>query len=835
MVFWSRGGMGTDGPGPARIKLLALATTALSGLLLVLPTGSGAFAQVGTATAPLAGVPFAISPQPLHAALLQFTSATGIDLVFDSAIPAEARSPGASGNLAPVQALDQILAGTGYTARFNGPRAATLVAAPVAPAVAALPEGAVLLPEMNVQATAWRAWQPVQGYVAPITTTGTKTDTPLIETPQSVGVVTRDQMDDQASLNVSQALRYTAGVLPEVRPTSRYDSVFVRGFGGQGTGAAYVNFLDGLRQQRGISYAIPTVDPWLLERIEVLRGPASVLYGQTGSGGIVNLVSRRPTDEPVHEVRLEAGTDALLQAAFDFSGPLTEDKTFTYRLTGIGRIAQTQYDYNEEQRIAIAPALTWKPDADTSLTILGNYQYEPQGGFYNFAPASGTVLPNRFGRLPNSFFSGDPAYNLFQRRQASIGYQFEHRLDDTWTLRQNFRYQHIDSEFKAVSGRALSTNERTLSRSIVHAIEHADTFALDNQAQASFTTGAVEHTALFGVDWARSSGKRRLGNGTTGVGSLDLWAPTYYQNFTEPAMATTSQIQDQLGFYAQDQIAWDRLRLTFGLRHDFASSETVTRANSSHTSQVDDATTWRAGLLYLFDNGIAPYVNYATSFLPNAGTASPARGGAPFDPTTGQQYEAGVKFQPNGMNSYLQAAIFQIKQQDVLTADPVNTLYSVQTGEIRSRGVELEGRASLNDNLDLIAAYAYTDAEVTQSNTANVTGKSVPQVPKHSASAWANYSFRDGPLSGLSLGGGVRYIGSTPGDETNSFRVPSFTLYDAAIRYDLGALREDLKGMEVTLNGTNLADKEYVASCSTSAACYFGNGRVVLAGLRYKW
>jgi len=693
----------------------------------------------------------------------------------------------------------------------------------------------LLLPQINVQATAWRAWEPVEGYVAPVTTTGTKTDTPLIETPQSVGVVTRDQIDDQAATTVSQALRYTAGVLPEVRPTGRYDSVFVRGFGGQGAGAAYVNFLDGLRQQRGISYAVPTVDPWLLERIEVLRGPASVLYGQTGSGGIVNLVSRRPTAVPVHEIRLEAGTDGLLQTAFDFGGPVTEDGTFLYRLTGIGRIAQTQYDYNEEQRIAVAPALTWKPSDDTTLTVLGNYQYEPEGGFYNFAPAVGTVLPNRFGRLPSSFFSGDPNYNLFQRRQASIGYQFEHRFDDTWTVRQNFRYQHIDAEFQAVSGRALMANQRTLSRSIVHAIEHADTLALDNQAQASFSTGGLDHTLLLGVDWARSSAKRRLGNGTAGVSALDIFAPVYFQNFAEPALATTGQIQDQLGFYAQDQVALGKLRLTLGLRQDFASSETNTRATGRNASQEDSAFTWRAGALYLFDNGLAPYASYSTSFLPNAGTTSPARGGNPFDPTTGEQYEAGLKFQPNGSNSYIQAALFHITQQDVLTPDPAATAFSIQTGEIRSRGFELEGRASLSDNLSLIAAYAYTDAEVTSSTVAGVTGKRVPQVPEHSGSAWADYRFRDGPLSGLGLGAGIRYVGATQGNDTNSFRVPAFTLYDAAVRYDLGALREDLKGAEVTLNVSNLFDKDYVSSCSSTDACYFGNRRVVLAGLRLKW
>jgi len=705
-----------------------------------------------------------------------------------------------------------------------------------APALAQTPDPApvITLPDVEVQATAWRSWQHVEGYVAPLTTTGTKTDTPLIETPQSVGVVTRDQMDDQGARTVSDSLRYTAGVLPEVRPTARYDSVYVRGFGGQGASAAYVNFLDGLRQQRGISYAIPNTDPWLLERIEVLRGPASVLYGQTGSGGIVNLVSRRPTATPTGEVRLEAGNDGLRQAAFDTSGPLTEDGTLLYRLTGIARQADSQYDFTEEKRIAIAPALTWRPDADTTLTLLGNYQYEPEGGFYNFVPGTGTVFSSPYGRLHSNFFGGDPNWDRFERRTASIGYQLEHRIDETWTVRQNFRYQHIDSDFRAISGRTV-INGRTLVRAAAQSIEHVDTFALDNQAQASFVTGGLRHTLLTGLDWNRGSAKRRLGNATSSSLNLNLFNPVYNVAIPSLNLAMTTQIQDQLGVYTQDQIAYGRWRLTAGIRQDWATSETVTRSTSAHVSQTDSAFTGRVGALYLFDNGLAPFVSYATSFLPNSGTMSPARGGNTFDPTTGEMVEAGVKYQAEGLRSFVQLGVFQITQQDVLTTDPSDSLYNVQTGEIRSRGVELEARASLTEELDLIAAYSYTDAEITRSNTPGVSGNQAPQVPKHAASGWANYTFRDGAMNGLGLGAGVRFIGATQGDEANSFRVDSTTLVDAAIRYDLGALGDTMKGFEATLNANNLFDKKYIASCSNQTNCWFGNRRSVVAGLRYRW
>ena len=282
-------------------------------------------------------------------------------------------------------------------------------------------------------------------------------------------------------------------------------------------------------------------------------------------------------------------------------------------------------------------------------------------------------------------------------------------------------------------------------------------------------------------------------------------------------------------------MVWDRWHLTVGVRNDWATSETYTRTYSTRSSQDDSKFTWRAGLLYLFDNGFAPYVNYSTSFLPNSGTYAPSRGGSSFDPTTGEQYEAGVKYQPPGMNSFVQVAAYHIKQKNVLTQDPINTNYSIQTGEIRSQGVEVEGRASLTSNIDLIGTYSYIDAEVTRSTTANVQGKRPQQVPEHIASAWANYRFNDGFLRGLSLGAGVRYVGSTYGDETNSFKVSDFTLFDAAVRYDVGERFPQAKGLELTLNANNIADKAYVSSCSSSNACYFGDRLLVIAGARVRW
>jgi len=715
-------------------------------------------------------------------------------------------------------------------------------APPAAAAPAAGEDVAVSVPEVDVQATAWRAWEHTPGYVAPVTTTGSKTDTPLIEAPQSLGVVTRDQIDDQAAQSVSGALRYTAGVLPEVRPSARYDSVFVRGFGGQGTGAAFVNFLDGLRQGRGLSQGVPNTDPWLLERIEVLRGPASVLYGQTGVGGLVNLVSRRPSAVPSNEVRLEAGSNALVQTAFDTTGPLTADGRLLYRLTGIARKAETDFDFAREERIAIAPALTWRPGDNTTLTVLSSYQYDPRGGFYNFAPASGTVIGNPRGRLPRGFFGGDPNYDRFTRTQAAIGYQLEHRFDDVWTVRQNVRYSHIDAEVNVLSVQAAPNAAGVSARTQSFISDHANSLALDNQAQASLVTGPLRHTALFGVDWQRSAARARVLSTTAGVPPLNIFGPSYYQAIAPLAAglaSLTNQELDQLGVYAQDQVALDRLRVNVGVRYDRASIGTTNHlasgANASQRSQFDDEVTWRAGALYLFDSGIAPYASYSTSFLPNTGTGAPQRGTPTFAPTTGEQYEVGVKYQPPGMSSFVQAAAYHIRQENVLTRDPTYTNFSLPVGEIRSRGIEVEARATLNESLDLIGTYTYIEANITRSNTPGEQGSRVPQVPNHIASFWGNYAFRDGPLRGLQIGGGARYVGSTYGNTTNTFKVPDVTLFDAAIRYDVGARFERARGLELAVNAQNIADRDYVASCSSTTACYFGTGRLVLGSVRVRW
>lgn len=769
---------------------------------------------------------FAIPSKPLLSALVDFTATTGIQVIRPDGEAIGGTAPAVSGRLTAAQALQALLAGSGLGFRVTNAETITLVPRPSGA------EGSVMLPEVRVDAGALRGWSPVRGFVAGVSATGTKTDTPLIETPQSISVVTRDQMQAQGAQSVADALRYTAGTIVSPLGLQNKDTFYIRGFGDTDGGGQ--QYLDGMRLIYPSGFAQPQIDPWNLERVEVLRGPASVLYGQASPGGIVNMVSRRPTDETIRQFGFQAGSFNQYAGMFDFGGRVDEDGRFLFRLSGLGRVNDTQFQFNRQARLSISPVLTWRPSADTSFTVLTNIQQDKPGGrFYNLVPAYGSVLPNRNANISRDFTDADPNYNSYTRSQYSIGYILDHRFNETWSMRQNFRYMHTDGEYRDVFSAGLQPDQRTLNRYTRLNREHMDALTLDNQVQARFATGGLAHTVLAGVDYRHTRDDNAVGLGV--APALDLFAPVYGSAFIgDPAYYTsTVQTLDQVGVYAQDQVRWGRWNFLIGVRGDSASNDTRSRLANTTTRQSDSAFTWRTGLVYRFDNGLAPYASYSTSFFPTAGTAF---GGGSFRPTTGQQYEVGLKFQPNGFNSFVTLAAFHLTQQNVLTADPnpAHLGFSVQTGEVRSRGIEFQANASLTNSLNLVATYTYLDNEVTRSNTTNL-GKVPLYVPRHSASLWADYTIPAGRAAGLRLGGGVRFVGSTYGDTLNTFKVSSYEVFDATIRYDIGRLNPRWNGVQLSVNANNLFDREYVAGCGSTSACYFGNRRTILGGISYAW
>ncbi|MDN2578394.1 TonB-dependent siderophore receptor [Aquibium sp. ELW1220] len=658
----------------------------------------------------------------------------------------------------------------------------------------------------------------------------TKTVTPVAVTPQSITTITRKQIDDQNPQTVGESLRYTAGVLSDRDSSSRYDSVFLRGFGAFGTATSYVNYLDGLKLPRGQAFATPSIDPSFLDHVDVLKGPSALLYGQISPGGLVNQVSREPSPVQSNEVRLEAGSDGRIQGNLHSTGPITSDGTLQYGVTLVGRSSGTRYEDVDERRFGVATSVKWQADADTSLVVSGSYQHDPEGGYFNSLYPTFLAPAGLAGLLDRDFNIGDPSYDAFERTQYGVGYRFEHRFDGPVTVRSNFRYSGVDADMQSLQMAGAMSDVGIIPRYAVHSIEDVSGFSFDSQAEYKLDTGAARHTLLAGLDLQNSSSgwEYLMGSAT----SIDVTNPVYGAAVGPFASVIDSdQTLRQTGIYLQDQIEFGRWRAVLGARHDWVDQETDNLLADTSSDQSSDATSYRAGLLYLFDNGLAPYASYSTSFEPVIGTDAT---GTAFTPTHAQQYEVGLKYQPVGTNALFTVSAFDIRQQDVLTPGTVTGFY-VQQGEIHSRGLEFEARGNVADNLELIAALSLLDTEVSESTDASLIGKRPQAVPRYYGSLWANYAFRSGTLDGLTIGGGLRIVGSSYGDDANTVKADGYTLLDAALKYDLGARNPQLKGLEATLNATNLLDTEYYSSCSYNIYCQYGNGRTLLAGLRYKW
>lgn len=677
------------------------------------------------------------------------------------------------------------------------------------------------LPAVKVQAL--RAQEsstaPWQGIVAKRSITATKTDTPLIQTPQAVSVITREQMDQQGVTTIDQALRYTPGVYSQDATDFRFDQLRGRGF-------ALDQFLDGLILSPSAFYANPRIDPYFLERIEVLHGPSSVLYGAGSPAGIVDMISKRPSEEAIHELTVQMGNHDRYQFGFDMGGKIDPAGTVSYRVTGLARDADSEVNGIKDQRIAIAPSVTIKPTRDTTFTLYGSYQRDPAGGLFNSLPANGTVGFNANGRIAPSTYLGNPDKDYFRRTQFSLGYEFEQKINEVFTFRQKARYIHDDVDYhQTYFSSYLANSTTTVSENAFLDREHLGQFGLDNQMQAKFSTGPIQHTMLFGLDYQKLIAGTNSGTGS--VGTLNVFAPNY--SALAGITATTKRVDaasNQVGVYAQDQLQYGRWALTLGARNDWASTNTQTATPTAMTIQHQDvhAFTWRGGLSYLFDSGIAPYAGFTKSFQPTAGVDY---AGNALVPTTGEQYEVGVKYQPKGHNAFYTLSAFNLTQQNVTTTDPRHTGYSVQTGEVRSRGIELEAHAALTDELSLIGSYTYLNQVVTRSNTATQLGKRPPISPRHLASLWLDYTLHGGLARGLGFAVGTRVIGPSAGDTANSFDVPGVVLFDAAVHYAIG-------NWKLAVNGSNLFNRKYASYCQ-GGSCYYGSTVAVLGTAKYQW
>jgi iron complex outermembrane receptor protein len=732
---------------------------------------------------------------------------------------------------------------------------------------------------------------PVKDYVATDSAVGTKTDTPLKETPQSISVIGKEQIRDQGAQSLQEATRYVPGVFADpYGPDSRGDSSIIRGIAG-------TYFVDGLRTTYGYSQTTVPIEPYALERIEVLRGPASMLYGQAPTGGIINGASKLPSEIPYREIGVEYGSFDFKQVKLDMTGPLTQDGKWLYRIVGLGRDADTQVDFVENDRLMLAPSLTYRPTNDTSITFLGNFRNDSSGSTQQFLPATGTLVPNVNGqRVKHSTFAGEPG-DYYDTDAESATILFDHKFSDDLEIHHVSRYAHTknayDSTYPAIltparfsflaslgipldpsSAPFLNPDQSEIARARTITAQETDVFNTDTNLTGRFATGFIEHKVTGGVDYMRYA-TDQLNAGTLvdnlvpGVQpSFDIYNPVYGQSTfllslgggfipaTDiPLFARPHEMQEQIGLYIQDQIKMGPWIAVFGLRQDWLNVE-----QTGSPDEDDTATTGRAALMYEFDSGLTPYVSYSTSFTPLPGqpvgnhilSAVVGETLRPAGAIEGEQVEIGFKFQPKGAPFMINAAAYELTDKNQIV-QPDILFDGVQGADVKVRGFEIEAVGKVTPELKVIGSYSYTDAEYEKypelfpypSGIADfMEGKPVDGIPKHLASLWAIYSVLDGPAKGLSFGAGVRYVGEAEssaleitlgpggipitGSEIN-VKTPSYTLFDAMVSYET----EDWRWQ---LTAQNLEDEFYVSSCGAYRGdCFIGQARTIITGFTYRF
>ncbi len=648
---------------------------------------------------------------------------------------------------------------------------------------------------------------PTSGYVAKTAATGTKTGRAVLETQRSVSVVTRDEIADRGAQTLGQALSTTAGVIGEPYGADpRFDSPSLRGFDMRNA-----QYLNGLRLMR--SMGAPSYEVYGLESVEVLKGPASSLYGSGTPAGVINMVQKHAQFEDAYEAGTGLSIDGDAEVFLDANKVFSD--TLAARVTG--KLLKSEEDIDEltNKRGYLGLAARWSPSDATTLDFLVSFQKD--------SPISPAGIPYALTGTGNDkslreLYAGDTSVDASDRRLSNIGYELTHEFDNGWVLDQSARFQTFDWDYTGfyVSG---FTAPSTISRGVTFEDEETWTANLDTRISREFETGALAHNLLFGLDLRKhhntpptefaSSSPLDLANPTTAV----VGAPWYTK--------TDDLVLEQVGLYAQDELSFDQWRATLGLRRDWTDQRGTSGATT--IDQQDAATTGNAGLSYLFDNGLAPYVSYATSFDPEIGTDID---GNQLKPTTGEQWEVGLKYQPTAFEGLFAIALYDLRQDNVSVSVIEGGLSGTrQVGQVKSRGLEIEGAAEIVMGWSVRAAYSYTDARQVGSND----GKMPANTPQHLASLWVNYDFaEDTALEGLSLGGGLRYIGSRFGDNANVYELDPVTLVDLAAKYKV----TDKATLSVNLN--NLTDETYVANCG-SFGCYYGEGRSVAAKVAYTW
>ncbi|WP_312404883.1 TonB-dependent siderophore receptor [Rhizobium sp.] len=663
---------------------------------------------------------------------------------------------------------------------------------------------------------------PVKGYVAKQTTTGSKTDTPLNEIPQSVSVIGTEEMSDRGVVDkVDQALLYTPGVFAQPYGSDPdTDWIYVRGFNASQTGL----FLDNLALTNH-AFGNFQIDPFMLERVEVLKGPASVLLGGANAGGVINMVRKQPTTQPYFYTDLGIDSNGAGYGAFDLSDKLGGSDIASYRLTGKLSGGDGYSDEQEDIHGFIMPQVTIQPDDSTSLNVWGYFSHLDQTHTNNgLLPYAGTVVSAPgFGKLDRDIYLGNSDFDIGRATQAMVGYEFEHEFEGGWKFTQNLRYANLDKRERQLYPFDYVQTDNQIYMYADDVRSNANSFNVDNRIENEFDLGGASHKVMAGLDYRYY----RLDNDQLAAFAPDTSDGKGPYDGTLPTLVpSTHQVYtiNQVGAYVQDQIKFGGGWIaTLNGRFDYLDSEVEDLLGTSNSSLSDTAWSGRAGLGYEFANGVTPYASVATFFSPLVGSSADGA----LKPEEGEQYEVGVKYEPTWIDGVLTASLFQIDKQNYTIYVPA--FGNRQLGEVRSRGFEVEGKVNLNQNWKVIASASYTDLEFTKNpGEPALEGNTPAVVPNSQAALWLDYTITEGALEGLGFGAGVRYRGKSWADDANTLRVGDATVFDAGIHYE----KNDWKA---SLNVTNLFDKEYVAGCNTMYFCGYGEARTATFKISKVW
>lgn len=633
-----------------------------------------------------------------------------------------------------------------------------------------------------------------EGYQADQATTATRTDTPLREIPQSIQVVPRQVLEDQQVVELEEAVRNVSGVVPGNTFGNTQDGGFViRGF------PAFDLYL-----RNGFRDAAQGIREFAnIESIEVLKGPASVLYGNLEPGGVINFITERPLSDPYYSAELELGNYGFVRPTIDLSGPLTNDETLLYRLNAAYLNEDGFRDFSRySERYFIAPVLTWQISDRTDLTLEFDYVRDERPFDRGLV-----VIDDEVADIPISRVLGERD-DLREVEEIGAGYRFEHEFNDNWRVRNAFRMLFTDSFDYAFQPDSLDEETGLLTRNLRSNDDYRESFALQTELVGEFSTGPVEHTLLLGVDWSRNTlrGNTRAAESTPSINIFDPEYDAFRPERSDLPLLTINRFNatNTVGFFIQDQIdLLDNLHLLVGGRFDIIDQSSFSFLDGSSSDQNEEAFSPRVGLVYRPIEPLSLYASYSQSFQPNAFTQSD---GSFLDPERGRQFEVGIRGEFLDARLIANLAAYHITKTNVATTDPDDPNFSVPLGEVRSQGIEFDVAGEILPGWNIIASYAYTDAEVTDSGDDPFfpEGLRISNVAPNTASLWTTYEIQAGTLQGLGFGIGVFYVDNRPGDFDNTYELPSFIRTDAAVYY-----RRD--NWRVALNIKNLLDERYFA------------------------